>query len=178
MIDYDSDSPTEESRRFRRELLERVRQELFATAEREPGLVEQRLLRQVASIIRRCENDLLESFHAPPGTQPSPLPASRRTSGMPDSSNDGAPPTCIQVQPIDMDPRQPVHLVPPAEPVSPGGHVQNMGAPLPPGEGFDLGIFSNDWMIDWNITFPPGPEAQGVEREDAFMPLSASVWTR
>ncbi|KAF2006099.1 hypothetical protein P154DRAFT_517816 [Amniculicola lignicola CBS 123094] len=60
---YNSDSPSEESRRFRRDLLERIRSELHATAEREPGPVEQRLLRQVASIIQRCETDLLNAFH-------------------------------------------------------------------------------------------------------------------
>lgn len=72
VVDYDSDSPTEESRRFRRELLQRIEQELFATAEQTTGAVEQNLLRQVAGIIRRCEHDLLNSFNPASGSlQPS-----------------------------------------------------------------------------------------------------------
>ncbi|KAF2640667.1 hypothetical protein P280DRAFT_549491 [Massarina eburnea CBS 473.64] len=59
---YATDSPTEESRRFRRDLLNLIRNELLATAEHEHSPIEQRLLRQVAGIIRRCENVLLASF--------------------------------------------------------------------------------------------------------------------
>lgn len=69
--DYDSPSPSEGSRRFRRELLEHVRRELFATAEQEPGPVEQRLLRRVAGIIQRCENELMASAN---GASYSPAP--------------------------------------------------------------------------------------------------------
>ncbi|KAF2728684.1 hypothetical protein EJ04DRAFT_581168 [Polyplosphaeria fusca] len=79
---YDNNSPTEESRRFRRELLDRIRRELFATAEQEASPVEQRLLRRVASIIQRCETDLLSGFHRtpsvphpqPPALRPVPVP--------------------------------------------------------------------------------------------------------
>lgn len=56
---YDCDSPSESSRRFRRNLLRRVQAELFAEAEQMPGPVEQRLLQRVAQIIRNCEEDLL-----------------------------------------------------------------------------------------------------------------------
>lgn len=60
---YDGDSPSEESRRFRRELLRRIHQELQTTAEHMHAPVEQNLLRQVAAIIRRCENQLLNDFY-------------------------------------------------------------------------------------------------------------------
>ncbi|KAF1844509.1 uncharacterized protein K460DRAFT_309456 [Cucurbitaria berberidis CBS 394.84] len=56
---YDCDSPSESSRRFRRELLRRVQEELLITAGQVPGPIEQQLLQRVAQIIRRCENDLL-----------------------------------------------------------------------------------------------------------------------
>ncbi|KAL1601478.1 hypothetical protein SLS60_006393 [Paraconiothyrium brasiliense] len=179
---YDSDSPTEESRRFRRELLERVRQELFATAEREPGPVEQRLLRQVAGIIRRCESDLLESFCAPPGAHPSPPPPSRRTSEIMnpiDLIDNGATQRLPQhrssfdhsLEPPTADP------VPPTAPVSPRD-VHDPGAPPPIGEWPNLDPFYPSPWIDWNIAFPPGPDIQGAEREDAFMTLSAPVWTQ
>lgn len=59
MIVYDAPSPSETSRRFRRELLRRVHEELLLTADRESGPVEQRLLQQVAQIVRRCEDELL-----------------------------------------------------------------------------------------------------------------------
>lgn len=61
---YGDTSPTEASRRFRRELLRRVQQELVISAEQLPHPVEQQLLRQVAGIIRRVENDLLQSTDA------------------------------------------------------------------------------------------------------------------
>ncbi|PVH98437.1 hypothetical protein DM02DRAFT_46224 [Periconia macrospinosa] len=60
---YTELSPSDDSRRFRRFLLERIRAELYATAERDPNSpIEQRLLRQVAAIIQRCEAELLETF--------------------------------------------------------------------------------------------------------------------
>jgi len=63
--------PSEESRRFRRELLRRVQQELMSTAGQLPHPVEHQLLHQVANIVRRCEEELLDplartSFDAPP----------------------------------------------------------------------------------------------------------------
>lgn len=64
IIVYNVDAPSEESRRFRLELLRRVQQELTSTAEQLSGPVQQQLLQQVASIIRRCEEDLLNSFDA------------------------------------------------------------------------------------------------------------------
>jgi hypothetical protein len=172
--DYDSDSPTEESRRFRRELLERVRQELFATAEREPGPVEQRLLRQVAGIIRRCESDLLESFYAPAGPQVLSAPASRRASAIDISMDDGPSQVRSQVQTsFDASMEQPQ-----PEPVRPRGNAHDTGAAAAVAGWGDLGIFSSSDWIDWNIAFPPGLDVQGTEREDAFMALSAPVWSR
>jgi hypothetical protein len=76
---YDAPSPSESSRRFRRELLRRVQVELVQTASRIPSPAEQSLLAQVADIVRRCETDLLNSFDA--STLPVPsLDGSRRSS--------------------------------------------------------------------------------------------------
>ncbi len=69
---YDCDSPSEASRRFRRELLRRVQEELLSTAGQTSGPVEQQLLRQVADIIRRCETELLQ----PAAQEPAFLPSS------------------------------------------------------------------------------------------------------
>ncbi|KAF1967345.1 hypothetical protein BU23DRAFT_602909 [Bimuria novae-zelandiae CBS 107.79] len=172
---YDSDSPTEESRRFRRELLERVRQELFATAEREPGPVEQRLLLQVASIIRRCENELLESFYAPSGNQHNLLPPSRRGSGFGVLAADNPHRTRPRRQEgyFTMAPEQ----APPTEPVSPQerGALQGPMAPPPEPTPWDNLPFD---LIDWNVPFPPGLDLAGTDREDTFMALNTTVWTR
>ncbi|EUC29414.1 hypothetical protein COCCADRAFT_8373 [Bipolaris zeicola 26-R-13] len=62
---YDCDSPSEDSRRFRRDLLRRVQEELHMEAEQMPSPVEQQLLQRVAQIIRRCEEDLLNQSHPP-----------------------------------------------------------------------------------------------------------------
>lgn len=175
-IDYDSDSPTEESRRFRRELLERVRTQLFATAEREPGPVEQRLLRQVASIIQRCETELLESFYAPPSTQPQSLPPSRRGSAFGTSAAQTPPRTGPRAHSgyAALPPDQAVL----PEPRSPPGNaiLQELGAP--PAESTVWDQLPIDFL-DWPLVFPPGPEMQGAEREDSFMTLNPPpVWTR
>lgn len=74
---YDCDAPSETSRRFRLELLRRVQDELFATANHVPNPVEQQLLHRVAGIIRRCEDDILNP-HASPALIP--LTADRRPS--------------------------------------------------------------------------------------------------
>lgn len=68
---YNADMPSEESRRFRRGLLRRVQQELLNTAGQLPHPVEHQLLHQVANIVRRCEEELLNplartSLDAPP----------------------------------------------------------------------------------------------------------------
>lgn len=174
-LDYDSDSPSEESRRFRRELLERIRQELFAMADREPGPVEQRLLRQVAAIIRRCENDLLSSFNLPPGNAPSSQPTSRRTSAVTMNVDDGLRP---QARQLLMHAPAPEHIasVPPpglaSEPTSPRTNALLAGT-AQGGQGWnDILPFPSDW-IDWNAVFPPG-----LEGPDSAPTLSAPVWTR
>jgi hypothetical protein len=59
--DYDSGSPTEQSRQFRRELLSLIRRELFETAERETGDIQEGVLRQVAGIVQRCQDQYVQS---------------------------------------------------------------------------------------------------------------------
>jgi hypothetical protein len=144
--------------------------------------VEQRLLRQVAGIIQRCESDLLESFYAAAGTQASSPPPSRRASAVDISMDNG--PTRAQARSqaqasfnAGME-QVAANLVPQTEPVSPRGSVHGPGTAAPVGGWGDLGFFSSSEWIDWNIAFAPGPDMQSTEREDAFMALNAPVWTR
>lgn len=202
---YDSASPSEGSRRFRRDLLERIRQELFTTAEQEPGPVEQRLLRQVAGIIQRCERELMSS----------PNSASYGTASFNNTSNflHPAMPTHRRASApsILADPPQtnvPAHSLPQVPP-----HQQDMqtsfGAALPGGAlsprtqgSFDamqqpaastvyqpdaptivypdsFPFPSSDW-IDWNMMFPPGSDMDGQmdgQRGEGGPQLVAPVWT-
>lgn len=156
-VDYDTASPTEESRRFRRALLERVRSELLSTAEREPAPVEQRLLRQVAGIIRRCETELLDSFYA--------QTPSRRASAFDSQPGIVQMPSRPAPQTAPQPEREP-------EAVSPRAGTQGQDA------WQDLSFFSSSEWIDWSIEFPPGLDLQGVERGDGYGAVGAPVWTR
>ncbi|CAN9428209.1 unnamed protein product [Alternaria alternata] len=73
---YDCDSPTETSRRFRRDLLHRVHQELLVEAGQVPSPVEREIMQRVAQIVRRCEQDLLNQ------AQPTSSNPTRRSSGI------------------------------------------------------------------------------------------------
>jgi hypothetical protein len=198
-VDYDSASPSEGSRRFRRELLERIRQELFATAECEPGPVEQRLLRQVAGIIQRCESDLLissnpTSFSTTPQFLHPTMPTHRRASA-PSILADENPPSqsVFQTPGFEADPTytpaiassfdpstrptsprtmDPFHTVPQVSADVP--FVQNEPPSITYTDPYTFS--SNDW-IDWNLVFPPGPEVQTAERTDAHPRLTTPVWT-
>ncbi|KAL5113653.1 hypothetical protein ACEQ8H_008468 [Pleosporales sp. CAS-2024a] len=99
------DAPSEESRRFRRELLRRIQQELVTTADRLPHLVEYQLLQQVAGIIRRCEEDMLNSsFDGSHLTAPILLDTSRRPSDFSIVPSEGSllEPTVPSVQPDNL----------------------------------------------------------------------------
>ncbi|KAF2676248.1 hypothetical protein K458DRAFT_424869 [Lentithecium fluviatile CBS 122367] len=193
---YDSTSPTEGSRRFRRELLERIRQELFATAEREPGPVEQRLLRQVAGIIQRCESELLgssnpASFNPSTGFLHPTMPTHRRASApsilveettpsQPMLQTPTYPPgptystSFHPSQPAPMSPRttQAFNTVP--EPAADNAFSQNDTPAIAFPDSFAFS--TSDW-IDWNVVFPPGPEVESGERTDAHPALTTPVWT-
>jgi len=88
LLVYDCDSPNEASRRFRRDLLRRVQEELLIEAGNVPNPVEQELLQRVAGIIRRCEQELLNQAQ-PPGTHD--LNSERRASGSSSSSYQTTP---------------------------------------------------------------------------------------
>ncbi|KAF1951968.1 hypothetical protein CC80DRAFT_518989 [Byssothecium circinans] len=198
---YDTDTPTEESRRFRRELLERVRQELFATAEREPGPVEQRLLRQVAGIIQRCEGELLASFYAEEGNNahplmpanPSPRPSGPTTQDHPVSASPRRPsfrtapfaqgstvPT-VQTQHVEppMSPRSVPVLQPPVQRQQEQPQQQQQQHPLDEDaemtggqQGQLLGVGYTDFSSDWIDWNAIFPPGVGSERA-----VSTPVWT-
>ncbi|KAF2464638.1 uncharacterized protein BDR25DRAFT_95944 [Lindgomyces ingoldianus] len=201
---YDSDSPSEESRRFRRELLSRIRNELFVTAERETGPVQQDLLRQVAGIIQRCEGDLLRSFHADIGiAQPAVYGNEQPPAAIPDSSSH-------PIAPIDRSsaqapsqripaPKPPSTSIPSSTPTeqerrSPSLQmsIQHQPTSVPddnmthftqsptqffmqPWEDFPF-TPSSEW-IDWNAVFPPAPELAATEPWEPFPKFSVPVRT-
>ncbi|KAF2797275.1 hypothetical protein K505DRAFT_334452 [Melanomma pulvis-pyrius CBS 109.77] len=187
---YDSNSPTEESRRFRRELLKRIRHELFATAEQETGPVEQNLLRQVADIIQRCESELLSSLH------PVPVPThSHPQPSLPPTTQQPPPPSPYPSNPLLSRPStQPPPRARPAPATTTGGY-QNARIPItapsqffpePPPAAQNTSFMweehpqtpSSEW-IDWNAVFPPAaPETQVQERgQGPLTTLATPVWT-
>lgn len=199
-VDYDSASPNEGSRRFRRELLERIRQELFATAEREPGPVEQRLLRQVSGIIQRCENELLSTSNtAPvnvtPGLLHPSMPTYRRASApsiLEEPTPSYAQPELLpppltnvpNYTPAIPTPIQPSQSGPMSPQATPGfNEVPQLAGDVPPLPGGPyhtypepLPFTSNDWL-DWDLLFPPGPEVQLGDRTETHPTLVSPVWT-
>ncbi|KAF2016678.1 hypothetical protein BU24DRAFT_207684 [Aaosphaeria arxii CBS 175.79] len=126
---YDCDSPSEESRRFRRELLQRIRQEIHATAEREDGPVEQKILGRVAGIIRQCEDELRQSFYSGPASS--------------------------HITPMLHVPH---NNTPPPDPQPPHAPTEQPRAP-PTFTGAEWGdpfhMIPSDDIIDWNMEFPP-----------------------
>ncbi|KAF2660897.1 hypothetical protein K491DRAFT_711474 [Lophiostoma macrostomum CBS 122681] len=190
---YENDSPTEESRRFRRVLLQRIQQELFTTAERETGDVEQDLLRRVASIIRRCEDELLNSFQLAssplvplptPGfstiTQPSSNiprnhlapPRNSQSSSMPRNQTTSAPSALSHsIVPQLRERARPRVEYAMAEDLSQSTFDAQSQTPLPWQES------PSEW-IDWNSVFAPGPGTQITEHDDSLQPpLAMPVWT-
>ncbi|KAF2118642.1 hypothetical protein BDV96DRAFT_360518 [Lophiotrema nucula] len=175
---YDSNSPTEESRRFRRELLERIRRELFATAEQEAGPVEQGLLRQVAEIIRRCETELLDAFY---GTSAQHVAANASLSQPPETPTTApiplsrpAPPASHHQQPAPVSRDS---LRPDAALHMPRGLPDAAQYPNDAPMDFPAGWDDSFQWIDWNAVFPPGPELQAAERNEPAPLLSTPVWS-
>ncbi|KAF2280372.1 uncharacterized protein EI97DRAFT_455271 [Westerdykella ornata] len=168
---YDGDSPSEESRRFRRELLRRIQEELFASAEREAGPVEQKLLRQVADIIRRCESELLNSTqhsgraldapalafgpnrpteaHPHPNNSPLRSPLNSSTTEIGTSS----------MRPSSMPSRSTIGIYTPLH-TDPSPADASESSPLPYGFSFPPPTASWDYadLIDWSAVFPVGGE--------------------
>ncbi|RMZ67253.1 Nicotinate-nucleotide diphosphorylase [Pyrenophora seminiperda CCB06] len=181
---YDCGSPSETSRRFRRDLLRRVQEELLIEAGNVPNPVEQGLLQRVAGIIRRCEDELLNqaqslSIHS--------LNTERRASGSSTSSSyQATPPAHVPTSsghelsfsapqmysenrhgyvPVinDMTQYLPKH----AEPVTSFGHA---GWDAQSCSGFSLGI-------NWEEVFPFGDEMLYRNSKKPGPLFSASVWT-
>jgi len=181
--DYDNIAPSEESRRFRRALLERIRCELFATAEQEAGPVEQSLLRQVADIIQRCESDLLASFHQVDTSQPN-----QSTPAHQQATIDTLHPSPHQNVPASHS--QSVYALPRA-PTAPTSEQHYINIPITAPHLLSEHHYSihngqmvwddpsqtplSEW-IDWNAVFPPGPEGH-AQREEALPRLTAPVYT-
>ncbi|KAF2854943.1 hypothetical protein T440DRAFT_464263 [Plenodomus tracheiphilus IPT5] len=172
---YDCDSPSESSRRFRRELLRRVQAELFATAEQVPGPMEQQLLQRVAQIVRDCEEDLLRTNTAvvniPP---PDRRGSTTSTLSMLSTASSSGHATPASVQPV----RQPTPKCPPPQlPCAPAPVHSDPTFEFPP-------VIWDDWIngtfslgIDWDDTFPPGSGAQNSEDAGSFAGFSAPMYT-
>ena len=175
MTVYDCDSPSETSRRFRRELLRRVHEELLSEAGQLTSPAEQQLMQRVAQIIRRCEQDLLTQ--AQPSSTGSFNAARRHSDGSMDSSYQATPappfsPPAVQrgstmgVPGLAQDDRLRV-------PVTPADHLPYV--PEPTGglqqaswEGQPYDLFGTG--IDWVELFPP---SQGLQYGDCDEPLVA-----
>ncbi|KAH7089661.1 hypothetical protein FB567DRAFT_618902 [Paraphoma chrysanthemicola] len=191
---YDGDAPSEDSRRFRRELLRRVQQELINTAGQLPGAVEQQLLHQVAHIIRRCEDDLLSSFDA--STLSVPSLSDRRTSTSSTTSTMSTPPNprpgrrppsplaATTEEPDTIPPSAPIYSNLPSATHDGSWHVapgQRQREPEPavnfrsvPWDHAPAPTPSSEW-IDWDAIFPPGPDTVCNE---ALAGFSVPMWTQ
>lgn len=167
-----------------------MQQELVSTAGQLLGPVEQQLLQQVAQIIRRCEDDLLNSFET--SAQPVPLLSDRRTSTtstvstsstQPQSHPESTAPPAMEAPqvaspsgPAFTDPSNPTHNGswytapgPRRREPEPAVHFRSVpwdhtSAPTP----------SSEW-IDWDAIFPPGPDTVCIEPVPS---LSVPLWTQ
>ncbi|KAH7117684.1 hypothetical protein B0J11DRAFT_89705 [Dendryphion nanum] len=167
---YDSSSPTEESRRFRRELLQRIHRELVSTAEHDTsGTVEQNLLRRVAGIIQRCETDILNDFFAGapqniPQQQSHPHPHPYSHPPNPHPSFPNQPPLFPNTPLSQSIPEPP--LSPTTLPHHPSAPTMNAYAPHPQPqhaaieeywhESIDGMPLPSSGIIDWSTVFPFG----------------------
>ena len=180
---YDCDSPSEASRRFRRDLLRRVQEELFNEAGNVPNPVEQELLQRVAGIIRRCEQELLNQAQ-PPGIHD--LNSERRASGSSTSSSNQATPIHIAASstqgpsfpaPLLLPDNRHLHVPvinhstqymsqPPESTASLANtNLDNQSWPI-----FSLGI-------NWEEEFPFGGEMQYRSSDEPGPLFSPPVWT-
>ncbi|KAF2454168.1 hypothetical protein BDY21DRAFT_113513 [Lineolata rhizophorae] len=171
---YDGDSPAEQSRQFRRELLALIRTELLATAEREPRYVEERLLRQVAGIVQRCQNQLLaeRNINTPTSTfvlrQPQSQAESTVTTSPPEISTttSAIAPQADEAEILAIMPNvSPIRSAPSIASGSPHLSVQmsreneqvESGGPRSLTNPLDT-VGHELSEIDWNTVFDPAPE--------------------
>lgn len=154
--------------------------------------MEQNLLRQVAGIIRRCENELLNTLYPAQVALGEPVmqasmehvpgdananhssqthgPSGPRMAG----STGGLHPPSSTTATIHRPQLAPGNIT------QPSGQQMMQGQqylPDTPGQGSGLPWDSSEW-IDWNAVFPPVPEAQVPDRGEQFQSLNVTpVWT-
>ena len=176
MLVYDCDSPSEAPRRFRRELLRRVQEELFVEAGQVPSPVEQQLLQRVAHIIRRCEHDLLNQAQ-PPAT-PSFNPDRRASASSIDSSYQV---TSVLAHAQSVAQRPPLSV--PQSPFShsdlltPTEYTPETTVDFEPIIWDDHQYIAFSLGIDWEGVFPPSLDTQYGSGGEPAASLSAPMWT-
>ena len=177
---YDCDSPSETSRRFRRDLLRRVQEELLIEAGQVPTPVEQQLLQHVAQIVRRCEHDLLNQ--AQPPSTPSFNPDRRASASSINSSYQATPlPAATPAF------QRPSLAVPSTMTGREHGYdsiVDPDAVPYIPEPTMEFGdVVWNDppyvfgTGINWEAVFPPAPETQYLGSDEAATNFSVPMWT-
>ncbi|KAI8943432.1 hypothetical protein NX059_001442 [Plenodomus lindquistii] len=187
---YDCDSPSESSRRFRRDLLRRVQAELFATADQVPSPVEQQLLQRVAHIIRNCEEDLLRTNSAPAGIS---LPDQRRSSTTSTlsmlstaSSSGHATPHAANAYPLQYTttlhppPVQADYLTVDRQPSIACGPAPYPSEPtinIPPLIWDDTTYNPFSLGIEWDRVFPSGLNTQIDENAESLIEFSVPMYT-
>ncbi|CAE7195270.1 hypothetical protein CFE70_007554 [Pyrenophora teres f. teres 0-1] len=178
---YDCDSPSEASRRFRRDLLRRVQEELLVEAGNVPNPVEQELLQRVAGIIRRCEHELLNQAQAPSIQS---IHTERRASGGSTSSSHQATSALVprsSAQGSSFSAPQPLsdHLNVPII----DHPTENMSQPPESTNGFGHAAWNSQlWAdfstgINWEEVFPLGSGIQYRSSDETGPLFSPPVWT-
>jgi hypothetical protein len=163
-----------------------VQHELVNTAGQLSGPVEQQLLRQVAQIIRRCEDDLLSSFDTSSMIVPSLV--NRRASDTSTASTLSTQPTPSSTAPMPAQPRvsRLTTSFPPPVPNamdSAAWQEQAGRTQRAPEQQGQIGpgpwdqpstqTPSSEW-IDWDAIFPPPNSACN----EAFTGFSMPMWTQ
>jgi hypothetical protein len=184
-IVYTTSSPSDSSRLFRRALLRRVHQELVTTATHLPSPAEQRLLQQVASIVRRCEKELLNTFDAESIAVPALM--DRRASDTSTLSNVSAQETTTPGDTTPV-PAYSGHLglgSQGQEGVSVGGGDETWREQsgyaertVHPTFAWDPQLLTQDSIVGWmdlGSVFPPPPDDTCAE---SFVDFNTAMWTR
>lgn len=147
--------------------------------------MEQNLLRQVAGIIRRCEDELLNTLYPAQGalpesamqayldSTPRDAAAANISGGLHAASS--APSSSSFTRNMQRPQAGSSTLTQSSEQQMVQGQQYTPDAP---GQGTGLPWDSSEW-IDWNAVFPPGPDVQGPDRGEQFQALNTvtSVWT-
>ncbi|KAI4645462.1 uncharacterized protein J4E78_009372 [Alternaria triticimaculans] len=177
---YDCDSPSETSRRFRRDLLRRVQEELLMESGQVPTPIEQQLLQRVAQIVRRCEHDLLNQAQ-PPSSPPS-NPDRRASASSINSSYQATP--LPAATPAFQRPSLAVPTNVTGRERRYDSLVEADAAPYIPEPTMEFGdVVWNDppyvfgTGINWEAVFPPAPETQYLGSDEVATNFSVPMWT-